>query len=60
MPDMDDFYAYKSTSEGSGGFGGSGHSGGTGNSGGSGESSGCLPWVIVGVAILAIIVKLFE
>ena len=44
MPDMNDYYAFKSTNGGSGGVGCSG---------------GCLTWILAGFAILWIIGKLF-
>lgn len=43
---MDDYHAFTSTTGGSGG-------------GGFGCSSGCLPWLIAGLAILYLIGKLF-
>lgn len=45
MPDMNDFHAFQSTSGGS--------------NGGAGCSGGCLTWILVGVAILWIVGKLF-
>ena len=44
MPDMNDFHAFKSTSGGGGSGGGCG--------------SGCVTWILVGLAILWIIGKL--
>jgi len=44
MPDLNDFHAFKSTSGGGGSGGGCG--------------SGCVTWILVGLAILWIIGKL--
>ena len=44
MPDMNDFHAFQSTSVGNG-------------SSGASCSGGCLPWILVGLAILWIIGK---
>lgn len=44
MPDLNDFYAFKSTSGG--------------GSGGGGGGSGCFTWILFGIAILWVIGKL--
>lgn len=48
MPDLDDFYAFKSTSS----------SGGSSSDDSSGGGSGCLTWILVCLAILWVIGKL--
>lgn len=47
MPDMNDFHAFQNTSGGNNGIGGTGCSG------------GCLTWILVGLAFLWIVGKLF-
>lgn len=51
MPDLNDYYAFKSTTTGSGSSG----SGGSNSS--NGGSGGCLPWILITLAIFGLLTK---
>ena len=56
MGDLDDFYAFKSTTKN---YSGGGRSGKNGSGGGS-DDPGCLTWTLLWISVLGLVLMLLE